>query len=407
MDFKLAWRNIWRNPRRSILTMAAIAFATLLLIFMLSWQFGSYETMINASVKIQTGHLQVQAKGYQDKREIRKVISNPEAVGKIFQQIDSVAAYTYRTQAFSLISSKDRTYGTMVVGIDPDKEARVSTIENIIWRGEYFKSDDTGKALVGKLLARNLRVDTGDELIILGQGKDGSVAATVVLVKGIFSSGQDDFDRSIVHIPLNYFQQVYAMENGVNAVVAICHSLDDVPGVKRTAGEKIKKFNSLVILDWKELTPGLIQAIKMDLISGFIFYLILIVVVAFSILNTFLMAIFERTREFGVMMAMGIRPGRLTRLLLMESFGLTMLGIVSGTVFGILITSYFQAHGILIPGAEELAAKFGLPERMYPELSFLSISIGGGIVLIITFITALYPALKVRRLKPVEALTAV
>jgi ABC-type lipoprotein release transport system permease subunit len=162
--------------------------------------------------------------------------------------------------------------------------------------------------------------------------------------------------------------------------------------------------DGLVVLDWKELMPGLIEAIKMDLVSGFIFYLILIVVVAFSILNTFLMAIFERTREFGVLMAMGTRPGRLTKILLVESAGISLLGAVIGIIIGSLITMYFESHGILISGASEILAQYGLPDRMYPQLSWLSASIGGAIVLAITFLTALYPALKVRRLRPVEAM---
>lgn len=407
MDFKLAWRNIWRHPRRSVLTMSAIAFASLLLVFMLSWQFGSYDTMINASVKIHTGHIQVQDQGYQQRRNIRKVVSYPDEIGNILKQIQGVRAYAPRAEAFSLISLQDRTYGTLIVGVDPERERKVSTIKEIMRRGDFLHEKDTNTALAGKLLARNLKAGIGDELVILGQGRDGSIAATSIVLRGIFSSGQDEFDRSVIYIPLDYFQEAYGMRGAVHRVVVVCDSLENVPVVKKKIDNAVSDKDSLVVLDWKELNPGLVQAIQMDLISGLIFYLILIVVVAFSILNTFLMAIFERTREFGVMMAVGMTPGRLIRLLLMESFGMTIIGVLLGTIGGALVTWYFQVHGIVIPGATELAREFGLPERMFPQLSFLSVSVGAGIVLVLTCLTAVYPALKVRSLRPTEALTLV
>ena len=161
-----------------------------------------------------------------------------------------------------------------------------------------------------------------------------------------------------------------------------------------------------VVLDWDELMPGLRQAIRMDLVSGAIFYLILILVVAFSILNTFLMAILERTHEFGVMMAVGTRPDRLTRLVLTESAGMTLVGVGAGVVLGCLLTWYFQVHGIEIAGSSELLRQYGIPSRLYPRLSFMSASIGPLAVFVITLISALYPALKIRRLKPVEAMNA-
>jgi ABC-type antimicrobial peptide transport system permease subunit len=142
----------------------------------------------------------------------------------------------------------------------------------------------------------------------------------------------------------------------------------------------------------------------MDLVSGFIMYLILIVVVAFSILNTFLMVLFERTREFGVLLAVGTTPGRLSRLLLIESTSMTLVGIVTGIILGSLVTYYFEIHGLVISGTGEMLQQFGLPERMYPKLSALSILVGSGIVLVITLLTALYPARKVTHLKPVEAM---
>ncbi len=410
IDGKMAWRNVWRNPRRSILTMAAIAFATLLLVFMLSWQFGSYATMINAAVKIHTGHLQVQARGYNDKQDIRLVVPDPTKVSGILERTSGVAAYTVRASTFSLVSSKERTYGIAVIGIDPMREAKISTLKALIRQGSYLAEDDANQALVGRLLAKNLQVGVGDELVLLGQGRDGSIAATVVTVKGIYSSGQDDFDRSSIQIPLPYFQEVYSMRGGVHEVVVLVNSLDHVSAIKGAVTAAIKHTeykDQLVALDWMELMPGLIQSIQMDLISGFIFYIILIVVVAFSILNTFLMAIFERTREFGVFMAMGTTPWRLTRLLLLESTLITTVGIVAGIIAGGLVTWYFQVYGIVISGTSELMRQYGLPERMFPQLSVLSISVGAGLVLIITLLTALYPALKVRRLRPVEAMRSV
>ena len=407
IDVKMAWRNIWRNPRRTMLTICAIAFASLLLVFMLSFQFGSYETMINTSVKIQTGHLQVQAEAYQEKKNIRLVVPHPAEIARVIDTIPAVEAYTFRGQAFSLISSNERTYGVAVTGIDPVAEAQVSRLKSLIREGAFLSKEDTHQALVGKLLARNLRVQLGDELTLIGQGRDGSIAATVVQVKGIFSSGISEFDRSAIQIPLQTFQDVYSMQGAVHEVVIIADALRNIAAIKTAiqAGlSSLKLKKPLTVIDWDELMPGLRQSIELDLVSGLIFYLLLVLVVAFSILNTFLMAIFERTREFGVLMAIGTTPGRLTKVLLIESMTLTFIGIIAGILIGSLITLYFQAHGIDISGASELLSQFGITGRMYPKLSWLSATSGPLAVLIITFFAALYPAIKVRMLRPVEAM---
>jgi ABC-type lipoprotein release transport system permease subunit len=409
----MAWRNIWRNPRRTLLTLSAIAFACILLVFMLSFQFGSYDIMINSSVKINTGHLQIQAKGYNQNRKMRLVVSEPEAVAQALTKIPEVVAFTSRSRSFALASSRKRTYGAMIVGIDPAREARVSTLKTIVRKGSYLPdrsdSQGLGQALVGRLLARNLNVGLGDEITILGQGRDGSVAATVVRVHGIYSSGMDAFDRSTIQIPLPDFQRVFAMGKAVHEMVVLGETLADVTVIKNRIGRILnenEKTRSLVVLDWDQLMPGLKQAIHMDLVSGSFFYLILIMVVAFSILNTFLMAILERTHEFGVLMAMGTRPGRLTRLVLIESAGMTLVGVVAGILLGCMLTAYFQTAGIDMSGSSEILSQYGIPSRLYPRLTLLSATAGPMVVLLITLAAALYPALKIRRLKPVEAMMA-
>jgi putative ABC transport system permease protein len=410
MDIKMAWRNIWRNKRRTLLTISAIAFAGIILVFMLSFQFGSYDAMINASVKIYTGHLQIQEKSYRDKQGMRKVVESPEAVIRIIKKTPGIEAYTTRANAFALVSSKERTYGIMVTGIDPVLESGVTTIKKLIKKGKYLTEEDADHALVGKLLAENLKVTIGDELTVLGQGRDGSVAAAVFRVKGIFKSGMDEFDRNAIQIPLKYFQDVFSMNGAVHEVVVTGKSLSDLSNIKRSISMELDSsgdHNKLVALDWKDLMPGLAQGISMDLVSGLITYFILIMVVAFSILNTFLMAILERTREFGVLMAIGTTPGRLTRLVLLESGAMTLVGIATGIIAGSAITLYFQKYGIDIAGASEILNNYGISGRLYPRLSILSASLGPAMVLVITFLAALYPALKIKQLKPVEAMTHV
>ncbi|MGE0086936.1 MAG: ABC transporter permease [Desulfococcaceae bacterium] len=407
MDITMAWRNIWRNRRRSLLTISAIAFAVALLVFMLSFQLGTYETMISSAVKIHTGFFQVQAKEYREKQEIVYTVPDPEAIGRILDSIESVTTYTFRGESFSLASSEERTYGVMVTGIDPLRETGVSNIRKLIRQGEFLSPGDTAQAVIGKILAKNLKVGLGDPVTLLGQGRDGSVAATVVTVKGIFTSGQDEFDRNAIHIPLSHFQEIYAMGPSVHRIVGMTRFLGDVPAVMETMRKHLKiadTDNHLAVLDWKNLMPGLVQSIKLDLSFGIIFYIFLIIVVAFSIMNTFLMAIFERTREFGVLMALGTTPGRLTRVLLTESVTMTLIGIVAGMTAGCAITLWFQARGIDFGSASELMAQYGLSGKMFPKLTLLSAAAGPILVFFITFWAALWPALRVRKLKPVEAM---
>lgn len=407
MDTRIAWRNIWRNPRRTALTLLAIAFAAGLLVFMVSLQFGSYEAMITSAVGLHTGDLQVRADGYGEDYAMHLVVADPEAVRTVLAREPEITGTTCRARGFALLASPQRTYAGMVMGVDPDGEQAVSTLSRIVRRGRFLRPDDVNTALIGEVLARNLRVNLGDEVTLLGQGRDGSIAATVLVVTGVFRSGQTELDRSTVYIPLSHFQDVFAMRGAVHEVVLRTGRL-------QTSSELGRRLDALVagldmrpllrVRTWFELMPGLLESIQMDLASSAMFHLILIAVVTFSILNTFVMVVFERTREFGVLLAMGATRGRLIRILMRESLLVTLGGVVLGLAVGSAVTWYTQSTGIPMGDAGRLMAEYGLPERIYPRLGLLSALLGPAVVFGLTMLAALFPALRVRRLRPVAAM---
>ncbi|MBW2147341.1 MAG: ABC transporter permease [Deltaproteobacteria bacterium] len=407
MTITIAWRNVWRNTRRSVLTLCAIAFATILMIFMVSMQLGGYETMIYNTVSIHTGHLQLQRKGYQEQHKIHQAIDDPQAYMKTIQSVAGVDAITPRVKAFALASTQKATYGCLIIGIDPESEARVSTLARVIQEGRYLTPGDSDGALLGRILAQNLGARVGDELVILGQGMDGSTAAAILRVQGIYRSGMDEFDRSVVNIPIETAEDVFSTRGKVHEIVI---TTKDFSGLTRLARAIRKRLSSLpgadklVVLTWDQVLPGLKQGIQLDMISGWIFYMILILVVAFGTLNTFLMAILERTREFGVMMAMGCAKKRIVVMILAETVVLTGLGLIIGIVLGCGVTYYYQVHGIVFEEIADVMGQWGLPPEIRPRLSLISIVLGPLIISGISFLVGLYPAWRVRSLHAASAL---
>jgi len=386
------------------LTTGAMVFSNVLLIFMISLQFAMYRLMIDNSLQAFTGHMQIQAPGYIDDKKMRQTVPAIVPLASTLReqlQTDTIAA---RATAFVLASSEDRSYGVAVFGVEPQFEAQVSSIPGLIGQGRFLHSGDAPEVVVGSVLARNLRVGPGDELTLLGSGKDGSFAAAVVEIVGIFESGIADIDRNIAEIPLRLFQDIFYMEGSGHEVVVNAPGLGEVQELQRRVESLLGSGENLVVHDWDALQPGLKQAIQADMSSAFFMYAVLIILVAFSVLNTQLMSVLERTREFGIVMALGLTPGRLGRLVILETAIMGIMGIVFGAIAGGILTSWFSVHGLSIPGMEEMAAAFNLPPRMYPRVTGYTLFLGPIVVFLFTLLAALYPALRLHRLHPVAAM---
>lgn len=402
----LAWRNLWRQPRRTWLTTSAMVFSNVLLIFLISLQFGMYGMMIDNTLALTTGHLQVQAPGYREQQKMRQVVPEVRELAETLRSgsgagTDAVAA---RAAAFVLASSEDRTHGIQLLGVEPAFEPRVSSLPGLVREGRYLQGIDDDEVVIGRVLARNLHVGLGDEITILGSARDGSFAAAVLRVAGIFESGVADLDRSLAMMPLGAFQAAFFMDGAGHEVVLSAPSLADVAALKTATAARLPDDGGLVVHDWDTLQPGLRQMIQADISSALFMYAVLVVLVAFSVLNTQLMSVLERTREFGIVLALGLKPGTLGRLVMLETGLMGLMGAALGIAAGVGVTGWFSEHGFAYPGLEELAATFNLPGRMYPQLTLGSVLTGPLVVFAFTLLAALYPAWRLRRLEPVDAM---
>lgn len=383
-----------------------MVFSNVLLVLMISVQFGMYRMMIDNSLRAFTGHLQVQAPGYKDDAKMRQSVPAIEAVAADLRDAlgaDTVAA---RAAGFALASSDERSYGIRVYGVQPGFEPLVSSIPGLVKRGKFLSDPVADEIVIGSVLARNLRADVGDELTLIGSGRDGSFAATVVTIVGVFDSGMAELDRSIAEMPLETFQAVFAMGDQGHEIAIAAPDLFAVNTVVRQVRERLPAGGGLVVHDWDALQPGLQQAIEADMAGAWFMYGVLIVLVAFSVLNTQLMSVLERTKEFGIIMSLGVKPARIGRLVLLETALMGGLGLALGVLGGGLLTYWLSLVGFSYPGLEDMAGQFNLPGRIYPSLSAMSAMIGPTVVFIGTMIAALYPALRLRWLHPVEAMRA-
>jgi len=384
-----------------------MVFSNALLVFMVSIQFGMYELMIDNTLQAFTGHLQVQSPGYKDDLKIRQVVPDAGPLAARFREELGLETISVRSSAFALLSSEDRSYGVQVLGVDPAYEAKVSSIPGLVREGHFPNDRNAREIVVGRVLARNLRVGPGDELTLLGSGRDGSFAAAVAEVAGIFESGVTEMDRSIAEIPLGFFDDVFYMDGAGHSVVIVTPGLSSVPLVKERVEALLPVGDGLVVHDWDTLQPGLKQAIQADISSAFFTYGILVILVAFSVMNTQLMSVLERTHEFGIVMSLGVTPGRLGRLVMLETGMMAMGGLLLGALAGGLLTLWFTYNGFSYPGMDQMAANFNLPSRFYPQVTVLTLFLGPAVVFIGCILSALYPALRLHWLQPVAAMRAI
>ena len=219
ITLRMAWRNLWRHKRRTWITVSAMVFSNLLLVFMISLQFGMYRMMIDHTLKAFTGQTQIQRQGYNDDPKIRTSIDDIVILADDVRDSLGSKEVAARGISFAMTSSEQRSYGLQIVGVEPEYEPNVSSLPGLVKQGRYLADMDAEEIVIGSVLARNLRVKVGDELTLLGSGREGSIAAGIVIDSGIFESGSADNDRSMAQVPQRYIQSLYNMDGAGHTIV--------------------------------------------------------------------------------------------------------------------------------------------------------------------------------------------
>ena len=400
----LAWRNILRNKRRSLLTILAVTFAALLSIAMRGMQIGTYAVNIKNVVRMFSGYCQVQAEGYNANPTLQKFFTFDEPLARSLHAASHVKAYAPRITADGLAAHGQTSIGVMILGVDVNLEGGVTTLLDRIREGSPPRGGREPAVVLGQALAKNLGAGIGDDVVLLAQGADGTLGNMKYVVSGLIRSGSPDLDRTVVMMDLADAQELLAMEGKIHAVAIALEDLRELPD----ALDELRASMSgkqLVVLSWEELLPEFRQQIQMDDIGGILFLAILIIIVAFGILNTVLMSVTERFREFGITLAMGMPPARLVLLVVLEGAFLGFLGLVLGNVLAFGVNAYIAANPITFGGdLGTIYEEYGFLPAVYSSVRphiFLNSSLA---IIGITLLSCLYPAYRVWHLTPIEGM---
>ena len=272
VSWLLAWRNLWRHRRRTWLTVGAMVFSNILLVFLISLQLGSYQMMIDNTLAAVSGHLQIQHRDYLDEQRMRQSVPGVAELAARVRGLEGMEAVAARAEAFALASSAERSFGILLSGVQPAFEPGVSTFPRLVREGVYLSAGDAQEIVVGAVLAENLKVGLGDEVTFLGSGRDGSFAAAVATVVGILETGMEVVDRNVAQVPLGWFQQVFAMGDHGHSVVVRVPKLEGVDAAVMEVTALLAGREDLAVLDWDALQPGLRQAIASDMASAWFMY---------------------------------------------------------------------------------------------------------------------------------------
>ncbi|HEV2436437.1 MAG TPA: ABC transporter permease [Verrucomicrobiae bacterium] len=412
---RLAWRNLWRNPRRTLITMAAIGLGYAMLLFVACLMAGLRQQMIETGTGLLLSDVEVQAPRYYPDRPIDKTLGGPNGtdVSALLAAINAdprVQAASPRVYGYGLVSGSHQSVGVQLLGVAPVQEQKVTVLQTRMVKGSYLTGRMPKGVVMGDKLAATLGVGVGSEIVVLTTATDGSMGNDRYTVAGLFHTGLGTMDQGLVLMPLASLQDLLRLPPGrIHEVGVKLH--DNAAATTAAAALEVQLSKTVPVQAhaWPELAPDLAGYVQFNRRVTFILFFIFFLLAVMGIVNTMLMAIIERTHEFGMLMAVGMRPGQVVGLIVAEAASLAGASLVLGAALGAPLLWYLQVHGLNLGGDRGVVSLAGVAvgpiwHGRQDYTSYTQAALG---LAIAALVSALYPAWRAARSRPTEALRKV
>ncbi len=399
---RMAWRNLWRNPRRTLITLFSMIFGLTMMIVGYALMDGMMNQMVHYATLLGTGHVQVHHPEYLEDHSLYDTMPGTKEALAVASSYGGAAPRTFST---ALVSSGKQSAGGQLWGIDPEMEKNVTELHRHLNAGQWLGSEPRGQVVLGKNMARTLSASPGDEIIVLTQAADGSLGNAIYIVSGVFKSIGEAIDRGGVFMHIDDLSELLVMDGKIHEIAVRLNEpekLDEArAGIQNLLDEKQYRVE-----DWKQLFPELAEYLRVSSSSMGIILIVIFAVAGLGIVNTQLMALFERTREIGIMRALGLGPFSVAALILVETVFLALISAIAGGAAGSLWSLHLEKNGwdISWMGGSFDFVGVAFDPHMYATLTLDAVLQSVVIMFIVVFVVTLYPLFRATRISPVDAI---
>ncbi len=404
---KISWRNVWRNPRRSWVLITAIAVGVFSFMGAIAFMDGFVFQMIDSAIDLQGGHIQMAARGYHENPTIRSYVADAPAVE---QALDGVPGLHYAPLVTTpgMVNSAEQASGVVISGVDPAREAQVTTVAASLVEGSYLSAEGgANEVVIGAALAERLKVRLGEKIVLMASDLHNEVSAGAYRIVGLYRTSSTEFDKASVYVHLADARRLvgYTAQQASAFSLRLASGEELVPTLRRLQNRL--QDSRLEILTWRDRFPMLVLMVDMYDYANILLVVVLFTAIAFTIINSFLMVIFERIREIGIMAANGVRPRQVRSMLYLEAVFTVLLGVGVGGAVALALIAYWTKVGLDLSSFSEGLGSFGIGAVVYPYLDPQHVGLGLVVIVVMVLLSVLYPAIKASRFEIVEAINYV